>query len=189
MNLLNREPEPMTVEKNTEKRITLVIHDLKADEFGKLYTGSREDLVVISDEKPISPCMGCFSCWTKTPGLCVIPDAFQNIGSLFSKAKEIVLISRCVYGGFSPFVKNALDRTVPSLLPFFKIDTDKMMHHQHRSKNRPVLSLNFYGETGSGEKETAEKLGRANALNFNAVSYSVYFYGSAKEAVKAGICA
>ncbi len=30
-------------------------------------------------EKDIHPCMGCFSCWTKTPGQCAIQDDMQEI--------------------------------------------------------------------------------------------------------------
>lgn len=30
-------------------------------------------------EKNIHPCMGCFSCWTKTPGQCAIKDDMQEI--------------------------------------------------------------------------------------------------------------
>lgn len=30
-------------------------------------------------DKDIHPCMGCFSCWTKTPGRCAIQDDMQEI--------------------------------------------------------------------------------------------------------------
>lgn len=30
-------------------------------------------------DKEIHPCMGCFSCWTKTPGSCAIQDDMQEI--------------------------------------------------------------------------------------------------------------
>ena len=30
-------------------------------------------------EKDIHPCMGCFSCWTKTPGQCAVKDDMQEI--------------------------------------------------------------------------------------------------------------
>lgn len=30
-------------------------------------------------EKNIHPCMGCFSCWTKTPGQCAVKDDMQEI--------------------------------------------------------------------------------------------------------------
>lgn len=44
--------------------------------------GFPEDVTVKTitlREKNIHPCMGCFSCWTKTPGQCAIKDDMQEI--------------------------------------------------------------------------------------------------------------
>lgn len=44
--------------------------------------GFPEDVAVKTitlREKNIHPCMGCFSCWTKTPGQCAIKDDMQEI--------------------------------------------------------------------------------------------------------------
>lgn len=30
-------------------------------------------------KKEIKPCLGCFSCWSKTPGECIIKDDMQEI--------------------------------------------------------------------------------------------------------------
>ena len=79
-----------------------------------------EDISIICDNNRIKSCMGCFECWIKTPGKCKIRDGYENLAKLYSKADKVVIISQCVYGSYSPFVKNVLDRTIPYLLPFFK---------------------------------------------------------------------
>ncbi len=40
---------------------------------------SAEIKTVTLRDKNIHPCMGCFSCWTKTPGHCAISDDMQEI--------------------------------------------------------------------------------------------------------------
>lgn len=41
-------------------------------------------------DKDIHPCMGCFSCWTKTPGKCVIQDDMQEIYQDILEADVII---------------------------------------------------------------------------------------------------
>lgn len=62
--------------------MTLVIHDLSKEEAAAFdFKGSR----VISDNGRIRNCIGCFGCWVKTPGQCVIHDGYENVGSELSK--------------------------------------------------------------------------------------------------------
>ena len=100
--------------------MNLLIHDLNRIEVEK-FIGGNDDIKVISNNNSIRNCMGCFGCWIKTPGKCVINDDYQNMGALFGAAENVIVISRCFYGGYSPFVKNVMDRSIPYLLPFFKI--------------------------------------------------------------------
>ncbi len=41
-------------------------------------------------DKDIHPCMGCFSCWTKTPGQCAIRDDMQEIYQAILESDIIV---------------------------------------------------------------------------------------------------
>ena len=40
-------------------------------------------------DKHIEYCRGCFACWNKTPGTCVLQDGFENMGALIHRAEEI----------------------------------------------------------------------------------------------------
>jgi multimeric flavodoxin WrbA len=54
--------------------VKLLIHDLEPEDFKKLFPSPLKETRVISDDGTIHPCIGCFGCWIKTPGACVIPE-------------------------------------------------------------------------------------------------------------------
>ena len=160
----------------------IIIHDLNENEFEKIYnlTGidKNENITLISDNKKIKNCTGCFFCWTKNPGECRIKDGYDNLAELYSKTEKIIIISKCCYGSYSPFVKNVLDRSIPYLLPFFKIK-NKEMHHTIRYKNKLYFEVYFYGENISDEeKEIARDMVKANCINLNITDFKVSFFES-----------
>jgi multimeric flavodoxin WrbA len=83
----------------------ICIHDLPEEAYASL-SRNDADTNIISDNGKIRPCIGCFSCWIKNPGICVLNDGYQKTGQLFSKCDELTIISKCVYGSYSPFVRN-----------------------------------------------------------------------------------
>lgn len=141
----------------------LLIHDLKDDELATIFP-SQKDIFILSDNKKIRHCLGCFGCWIKTPGACVIRDDYGDIGALFSTCSEVLIISKCYYGGFSPFVKNVLDRSIPYIHPYF-VNKNGEMHHKRRYTNHVTLKVLFYGDITEKEKNIARELVRANANN------------------------
>jgi multimeric flavodoxin WrbA len=144
--------------------VKLLIHDLSKEDSSKLI-GSEEDVKVICDNDTIHTCIGCFGCWIKTPGQCVIADDYSNMGERISKCNEVIIISRCFYGGYSPFVKNVMDRSISYVHPYFEIRNNEM-HHKKRYEKHFELSVYFYGEDiTEKEKATAEKLVKANSIN------------------------
>ena len=40
---------------------------------------------IIKPQTDIRHCIGCFGCWVKTPGQCVIHDGYENTGIDMSK--------------------------------------------------------------------------------------------------------
>ena len=154
----------------------LLIHDLDEREFHNLFPQIGEDITVIADNSAIHPCIGCFGCWIKTPGICVIKDGYQELGKMLSGCDEMIVISKCLYGGFSPFVKNVLDRGIAYIHPYFTRRNGEM-HHRRRYDTQVRWTVFFYGEDISqDERKTAEKLVPANGVNFNAKESSVRFY-------------
>lgn len=50
----------------------------------------------------ISNCVGCFGCWTKTPGRCVIRDDATRVYPLIAASDSVLYVSRIKYGGMIP---------------------------------------------------------------------------------------
>lgn len=158
----------------------LIIHDLSQEQAETLLP-REQDSKMIADNGKIHHCIGCFGCWIKTPAECIIKDNYNNIGELISKCDEVMIVSRCIYGGFSPFVKNVLDRSISYIHPYFMI-RNKEMHHRPRYSHRFNLNVYFYGEDiTEKERSTAKKLVQANAINLNCNRTEILFASNAEE--------
>ena len=129
----------------------------------------------------IRPCTGCFGCWVRTPGACILRDSYSEMGRLLSQSEEVVLVSRCCWGAPGPFVKNVLDRSLPYLHPFFTVRNNEM-HHRLRYDHHFALSALFYGKGLSEEEmETASDWVHAVAVNFGCTVRRVEFRETPEE--------
>lgn len=61
----------------------------------------------------IAHCVGCFGCWTKTPGRCVIRDDAIKIYPVIAKSERVLYVSRVKYGGYDSPMKTMLERAIP----------------------------------------------------------------------------
>ena len=148
----------------------LIITDVK--DLALRVTGEHK---IIKPEERIKHCIGCFGCWIKTPGECVIKDGYHCTGWDMGRCEELIMISECLYGGFSSFVKKVQDRAISYVRGDFDIVNDEM-RHRRRYHNKIRLTAYFYGEdVTEEEKITAENIVRANAKNFYAVVNKVVF--------------
>ena len=104
--------------------------------------------VVDLRKKTIRNCAGCFTCWTKTPGVCIYKDDMTN--ELFEKFINSDLV---VYGTpLFHFTVNAtlkafIERTLPILQPFLEADGDATTHPlRHKFPKAVVLSVAGFPE-------------------------------------------
>lgn len=165
----------------------LLIHDLQNEDAVQLVSSYPQATVVVTDDGSIRPCIGCFGCWIKTPGQCVLVDKYSNMGGLIASCSELHLVSSCVYGGYSHFVKNILDRSISFIHPYFVIRQGET-HHRLRYEQSPDLRVCFYGKDISEvEKETARNLVKANALNLGCSNHSVSFVNGFTEMKERGV--
>lgn len=149
---------------------TILIHDIPSLDNWKI----PENWLVVDARGKAAPCQGCFGCWLKTPGACVLKDSLQHIGAAIAHSRELILVSRCCYGGLSPEVKRALDRSISQSLPFFTYRGGKL-HHILRYHRAPALTVCFYGSMTDFERETAGRMARANQVNMGCSSLRLLF--------------
>lgn len=105
---------------------------------GAREAGAQTENILLYDKK-ILDCLGCFSCWTKTPGKCVIKD---DMGELFEKVMSsdiIVFASPVYFGGVTGIMKNFIDRLLPATDPHCKIGEDGVAHHVKQHEKIPGM--------------------------------------------------
>lgn len=97
---------------------------------GAKSAGAQVDYIKLKDMK-ISPCTGCFTCWTKTPGECIFKDDMSDLRLKFRKADLVVFASPLYIFNVTGIMKNFLDRLLPNVKPYMLIE-DGETKHPHR---------------------------------------------------------
>ena len=94
----------------------------------------------------IRPCTGCFSCWTKTPGVCIHQDDMAGLLQKLDRA-ECVVYAQPLYTFSVPgIMKNFLDRCLPRLEPYLIKGPDNTSRHPRRwSQNGRMVLFSVCG--------------------------------------------
>lgn len=101
-----------------------------------------ETLNVFLAEKEIQHCHGCFSCWLKTPGCCIIGDDMAGILSEADGADVLVLASPLYFDAISGMLKMFMDRMIVKGDPHFvKTDTGESRHLKKSDDKIPQLLM------------------------------------------------
>jgi multimeric flavodoxin WrbA len=123
-------------------------------------------------EMEIDTCVGCFGCWVKTPGECVINDAGRDVAREMVQSDMLVYLTPVTFGGYSYHIKKAVDRFIPVLLPYFKVVKGEI-HHPHRYEKRPrLVTCGVLDEPDAEQEQIFFKLNLRNALNMDPPSHS-----------------
>lgn len=111
---------------------------------GMTEAGALVEVVNLRDKR-IRNCTGCFSCWTRTPGVCILKDDMTS--ELFPKwlDSDIVIYATPLYHyTLNAALKAFIERTLPLLQPFFRQFEGKT-YHPMRSKHPKVVFLSVAG--------------------------------------------
>ena len=129
----------------------------------------------------IKACRGCFSCWTRTPGRCIIQDDDQEaILRAWAGAERIILLTPVTFGGYGPELKKTLDRVLPILLPFFTRIQGETHHPQRYPLPRRLLAVGTLKQEDAESEGAFRRLVGRNALNMGDVeTTTLVFSGDA----------
>lgn len=97
------------------------MHLTKAFLEGMQRSCSCETEVIEVCQKNIRDCLGCFCCWTKTPGECVIQDDMKQILDSYLAADVVIWSFPLYYYGMPSRIKALMDRLLPTNLPFMAV--------------------------------------------------------------------
>lgn len=105
------------------------------------------------------PCRGCFACWSKTPGKCVLQDDMAGVIGKILAADVLIWSFPLYYFSIPGQLKLLIDRQLPMSLPFMT-DTDSGGHPSRydRSGQRQVVisTCGFYTAEGNYDAVDAQ---------------------------------
>ena len=122
----------------------------------------------------ISNCVGCFGCWTKTPGKCVIRDDAVKVYPIIADSEKIIYVSHIKYGSYDTVMKTMLERAIPIQQAFIRIYNNETHHVQRAVKDKEAIII-AYGELSQEEKNIFIRLVAGNANNMSFSSYRIVF--------------
>ena len=95
--------------------------------------------------KEIHSCVGCYTCWTKTPGTCVFKD---DMPELLEKVKtcDVMVYATPLYNyNMTALLKAFQERLLPLLDPHFVKEGDTYCHPQRYQQKRKIVLVSNCG--------------------------------------------
>jgi multimeric flavodoxin WrbA/putative sterol carrier protein len=115
----------------------------------RLVEGMREEgaevEVINIHKKKIGYCIGCFSCWTRTPGKCAQNDDMtRELLPKFIECDLAVLATPLFQFTVNANLKAFIERTLPMAQPFF-VKRDGVTSHPARYEHPHIVALSVAG--------------------------------------------
>lgn len=89
----------------------------------------------------IKPCCGCYTCWTKTHGVCIFNDDMPKILESIRDAELIVFASPLYYFSVTGIMKNFMDRMLPLMEPYMVKDGRGRVTHPKRFDKKQYFAV------------------------------------------------
>ena len=126
---------------NGESKTEIMLNSLVT---GMQAAGADVEVVNLRKKK-INNCAGCFTCWTKTPGVCIHKDDMSR--ELFAKwlqSDMVIYASPLYHFTVNAEMKAFIERTLPILQPFF-LGHNGRTRHPLRQKHPRLVMLSVAG--------------------------------------------
>ena len=79
-------------------------------------------------EMDIKHCVGCFSCWVKTPGKCITKDNSDGICRAYINSDLILFASPVIMGFTSALLKKTHEKLLPLVHPYLEFVQTEVRH-------------------------------------------------------------
>jgi len=122
---------------------------------------------ILLKEKEIADCLGCFDCWVKTPGICIIDDYGREAAARLINSDILIFLTPVVFGSYSYQLKKALDRMIPLISPYFKKVKGEIHHKKRYPKYPSLLAIGIIEETNEQTSRIFKNLVERNSINFH----------------------
>jgi len=159
------------------------LFDLREKQDGEIYEAIAnlydEPLKVVRlGDQSITACIGCWNCWVKTPGRCVMKDQMAEFYPDYVNSDTVILLMNTAQGFISHQAKAFLDRTIPHYHPYIQI-VDGECHHVARYKAYPDMVF-YYDTKGltNQEEQIIEDYLYRTAYHFQSKAYRIVKDGS-----------
>lgn len=116
---------------------TVVITECDSITIPNVYTFDLTQMIV-------NNCIGCWSCWWKTPGRCAYKD-LDEFYHQYITADKAIYFSKVTKGFVSGNLKTLFDRMIPLYLPYTTYKTGESMHVP-RYEKYPDIEFYYIGE-------------------------------------------
>ena len=102
----------------------------------------------------------------------------KDIGRLIGSCRQLVLISRCVYGGFSPFIQGILSKCKRYFGPFLEVRHGQTHYQVHNgNKNEFAMICCFYGDQiTTREEQSARIQSVSDGISLQARGVKIIFF-------------
>ena len=157
------------------------VQDLLAGELSA--QGYQVQSWTLRDEK-LAYCLGCFECWTKTPGVCRIDDTGRAVAASMIGSDLVIYLTPITFGGYSSALKKAVDRAICLVSPFFTRIDGEVHHHARYDRYPAILGVGVLPAPQPAQEQIFRTLIGRNAINLHApVHDSVVLYRSQEPVV------
>jgi multimeric flavodoxin WrbA len=139
MKILVVQGSPRGAQGNTEVLVQAFLEGAKE-------AGATQTEVAYLKGKTIKHCIGCFTCWTRTPGVCCHHDDMPELLMKARDADMVVMATPLYYYTMTGMLKDFMDRCLPLGQPFMDIKDGLCCHPpRYRSGLRNIVLISNAG--------------------------------------------
>ncbi len=130
----------------------------------------------------IAPCIGCFGCWIKTPGECVLHDDAQGVCRTLAESERVMIVSHLIFGSYDVPIKTMLERSLPVQQAYICMYADET-HHVQRGNREKDATVVVYGAKDEEEEKLFSAWLSRNSLNTMYRTHKILFAKDASDAI------